>query len=413
MDPETPPSVGLEAAIASGLEASTGRDLMDGFVDDITNDLPVQAPGDPTPKDDPEPEKKEKPEDPDNFFGNDPEPEPEKKEKPEEADPEVPELPKGSSAKARESWDKLRDRGDRYKQESLAKDTTIAEFKTAITAKDQEIADLKAKAARAAELEERQKEFDEMSAEMSVYRIESSPEYKKAITEPFKALDSAIDTLVKSNEGADLDAVIRMINEADPVKQRQTFKEVTAGWDEVDRADLWGMTKSARELFDKQDAMRANASAAQKERETLAAQRETETAAARRNEFNTASVDAVKAIMEKTPFVPLVEGETAEDRANALTAKLKDVDFDSQSPRGKAFAAAAALEYPKALKVIAKLQTDLAAANARIEAANKLKPKSEDTSSPTPKPDAGEDDDLFNFDEPAGRLSHSISVVGV
>lgn len=400
--PAAPEPGSLEAAISAGLETATSPnpagDLLSDFAAELTQDLPVQKPGDPPPVSTDEPE-------PEPAVTDEPEPEPAKTD-----DEEIPEPPQNASKKARESWDQLRARGDRYKQESTSKDTVIAEKDGRITTLEAENAELRSKAAKVPEYEEKLKAFDEYEAELSVTRIEATQEYKKAIVEPFKVLDNAIDTLVKSNEGTDSDAVLRMVQESDLAKQRAAFKELTAGWDEVDRGELWGMVKDARVLFDKQDQMRSNAAAAAKEREEMAGKAEAARKEAAQREFKTASTDAVKSLREKIPFIPIADGETEEDRFTRLADRLTSVDFDSQTPRGKAFAAAAALELPNLIKSIAKLKAENAELIERIGKANKAKP-----STGTPKVEApaaaGDDDNLFDIAAPASRLSHSIPVV--
>lgn len=392
----------LEAAINAGLDTSTSDnpagDLLTDFAAELTQDLPVQKPGDPKPVAKEDPPKKE-------------DTTPAAETQTEESDEEkIPELPASAAKATRESWDKLRARGDKYKTQVAEKDTAIAERDTRLKAVEAELADLRSKAAKVPEYEEQLKELKAIEADMAVYKIESTPEYKKAITEPFKALDTAIDTLVKSNEGTDVDAFFRMVQEADPAKQRAAFKELTSGWDQVDQAEGWGMVKSARELFDKQDLMRANANAAAKEREELAAKSAAAAKETARNEFKAATSDAVKSMREKIPFTPIADGETEDDRYTRLTDKLAAVDFDSQSPRSKAFAAAAALELPNLIKANRSLLAKVAELEARVSKTNNFKPKSEGKVDPAP-PAAGDDDNLFDISEPAARLSHSIPVV--
>lgn len=414
MDPTTAPAApappttaeNLEAVVLSGIETpsseSPGRDLMTDFIETLTDDLPVQAPGEPTPKakapeSEPEPKKKAEPE------AKEPESEPEPGE-----NEDLPELPKNASPKARESWDKLRARGDKYKAEVTEKAKELAAREERLRAVEAELNELKGKAAKLPEYEERLKDLDEYEKELTITRLEATREYKEAITKPFQVLTNTIETLAKSNDENAVDDVFRMVEEADPAKQRQAFKNLTAGWDEVDRAELWAAVKDARVLFDKQASMKANAAAAAKEREALAARKEAEAKEEARKQFKTASEGVIKDLRGKLPFVPIAEGETEDDRYLRLSEKLANVDFDAQSPRGKALAAAAALEIPNLIKSINRLKAENQELLARVGKANAAKPKVS-----VSEPDAPKDDDnLFDFDEPATRfLSHSIPVV--
>jgi len=177
------------------------------------------------------------------------------------AEPVEPEKPA-----SKEHWDTLRASRDRHKAAAEEKEAVLRE-------REAEITELKAKAARAAELEDKLKVFDEQEKELALARVESTVEYKNTIEAPLKAIGEQVEILTTSNEG-DVGAVRRMLVEADPAKQRTMLKELTSGWDEIDRLDLKKMAEDARTILDKQDSMRANAHAAAKEQKELAAQRE-------------------------------------------------------------------------------------------------------------------------------------------
>lgn len=276
------------------------------------------------------------------------------------AEEEIPDKPKN-----RADWDTLRASRDRHKQ-------TAEEAAQNLQRIQAEAEELRVKAARAAELEEKLKTFDEYEKELAVTRLEATREYKETIKEPLDTIGASA-TIIAETNGADADKVLDILAEKDPAKQRAAFKELTAGWDNVDSAELWAMTKDARVLFDKQDLMKQNASAAAKEQQALAAAREAAQKDGFRKEFTNGTKDVVKSLKEKTPFIPLAEGETADDRYTNLESKVAAVDFDAQSPRAKAFAAAAAIEYPRMVQVIQKLQEENATLLGRVKANNSSK----------------------------------------
>lgn len=295
------------------------------------------------------------------------------------AEEEEPEKPSNKT-----HWDNLRSSRDRHKAASEEKDNFLKE-------REAEIAELRSKTARLAELEEKLKVFDEQERELAVARVESTREYKEAIEAPLQAIGAQVEALTQSNEG-DIEAVYRMIREPDHAKQRTMLKEITAGWDEIDKLDLKKMADDARTVLDKQESMRANAHAAAKEREQIAAQRETQAKETTRKEFTAATDDVVKSIREKLPFTPLAEGETEQDRYTALAQKVQQVDFDSQSPRAKALAAASALVLPQAIKTIAAKDKEITDLKEALAKANKAKPRVESKTEVTPP---REKDDFF------------------
>jgi len=220
-------------------------------------------------------------------------------------------------------------------------------------------------------------------------RVEEGSEYKKAVSEPLGAIEEQVVALGKENE-ASLDAVFDAVNEPDLAKQRTKLKEVTAGWDEIDKVELRNMAADARVLFGKQRELRENAATAAKQQEELTAAEAEKAAAETQKQFLKASESVVSQIKEKLPFVPLRDGETADDRAAALAEKLKNVDYEAQTPHGKAAAAASALVLPQAIKTISKLQKDLKALETRLAEKNAAKPTKSDAVA-----DPVEEEDFF------------------
>jgi uncharacterized protein with HEPN domain len=338
----------LDATAVPAAESPSG-DLMDDFVSSLTVEVtPAPAPETVPPK----PPEIETPAAPAEVDTDEP----------------APEVPKN-----RKDWDVLRGSRDRWK-------TTAEETKSVVAAKEQTVAELtkkveelQAKAARLPELEEKLQVFDEYEKELSVTRLEVTQEYKNTILMPLQAIGEAAETLAKANE-SDSEEILEVMREADPAKQRAMFKDATAGWDEVDKSELWVAVKDARILLDKQEIMRNNASAASKEQASMALRREEATKAEHRKAFEASLKDVSTQLREKTPFIPLLEGETADDRYALLEQRVSEVDFDSQTPRGKAFAAAAAILHPKMVQTVQKLQAEVNALKARVNAANSGKP---------------------------------------
>lgn len=311
-----------------------------------------------------------------------------KTEDPKPEEEKEPEKPTSS-----DDWSRLRESRNRYKSEASEKEAMLRE-------KEAQVAELQAKAARAVELEEKLKVFDEQEKELAVARIESTREYKETIEQPLKAIGQQVEVLVTSNEG-DVAAVENMLVEPDPAKQRTMLKEITSGWDEIDRLDLKKMAEDARTILDKQDSMRTNAHAAQKERDQIAAQRESEQKDTQKKEFVKVTGDVVKSIREKVPFIPLAEGETENDRYSVLAQKVAQVDFDALPPRAKALAAASTFALTHAVKTIGLKDAEITSLKAALAKATSGNP------SVTPKADEAENDEGKDFFQEFGIQDRS------
>lgn len=290
---------------------------------------------------------------------------------------EVPEdPPKGASKKASEDWKKLRGSRDKYKEQATNLERAVeAKEKEmeALQRKVQELQELEGKAALSEEYEEKLKKFDELEKQVAMLDVRKTEAYKKAITEPLEALDGSVKALAKSNE-TEVNALYKALNEPDLAEQRVALKELTAGWDEIEKMELWDIAKNVRAIYSKQDEMEQNAHAAAKEAEQLSQVEREKQKAAFQKEFSTAAESILGDFKEKAPFVPLRDGETVDRRFAAIAEKLKQVDFDSANAREKAYAAASALMLPQANLTIAKLQKEKAALEARLDKKQQTKP---------------------------------------
>lgn len=324
-------------------------------------------------------------------------------EKETEGEEVIPEKPKN-----KDDWNTLRGSRDKYKTAAEEKEKALAEREERLKTLEMELTETRTKAARITELEARAKEADEYEKKIAVLDVRETKEFQTTINEPLNVLGAEAKTLATSND-ADYASVKNMILEPDPVEQRKQFKEITAGWDEEDKAELRDITKSAKVILTKEQQILENAYSAKKETERMSAERAEQQKAAARKEFTAAADTAVTSLREKVPFIPLAEGETEDDRFNALKEKLSAVDFDSQTPRGKAFAAATALMYPQMLKMMAKQATELAEVKAALAKKSSGKPSVSPRDEPAPE---GEQDFLkeFGIIEPANYFASSGSL---
>lgn len=381
----------LDATTTTPAQSASG-DLMDDMVTGLlTEETPPPAQQEETPAP---------------AEGEQETPKPEETPAPAEGEETIPEVPKN-----RKDWDTLRASRDRHKQQAEEVTTVLKTKDETIQTLQQQIEELKNKAARLPELEDKLKDFDTYEKELAVTRLEATREYRETIAAPLQAIGEQVETLSTAN-GADTEEVLDMMREADPAKQRSAFKDVTAGWDEVDRAELWAAVKDARVLLDKQDMMRNNASAAAKEQLEKATAREQAEKAEAKKQFVESLKDVTKTLREKTPFVPLAEGETEDDRYRNLEQKVAEVDFDSQPARGKAFAAAAAILHPQMVRTIAKLQQENETLRSRVKETNATRGSVTPNEQTRPQSEEGQDFLTAMGVTPSPMLSHSIPVIG-
>ena len=116
--------------------------------------------------------------------------------------------------------------------------TDVVEQKGGDVQSDTQLTELQAK------LEKFQAERDELESELRISKIESTREFKNAISEPTKAVVKAISDIAKSYEVRP-STILEAVEEADGVKRRTLLKELT--WD-MDAADALSVRMKVDEL---------------------------------------------------------------------------------------------------------------------------------------------------------------------
>jgi len=224
----------------------------------------------------------------------------------------------------------------------------IAELEAAVQAKEARLAELEATAARTKELEDQVAQFKK---EISVVRLEQTPEFVKEVTEPLRDLSNKVATIA-DNYGVDQSKLVAAIAETDEVKRRGLFKTILSGVD-VDVEDqiaLREIASKTHEIYAREDALYADADGALAE---LAAKRETETAAqaaARSEERSKAADLSAAAVAKALPFL--------NDLLPDLTKKVKDTPLETLDPTRAAYNALAGEVLPKVKKELSRLQSE-------------------------------------------------------
>ena len=326
---------------------------------------------------------------------------------PEETPPateeEEPELPATASKVTKETFAKLRDSRDRYKKEAAEREAKLKEFESKTKTYETEIETVRSKAALAAELEEKLKDYDELRKFRAAFDFENDPLYVDAVKKPLDTLTLSANALAEAND-TDIKAFQDALAEVDLAKQRKMLKEVTADWDDIDRAEALTMAKDARALLDKKDQMRERSLEAQKEfNDIKAGQAEKQKAEARQAYLKEAE-SVIERVSKAAEFVPVREGETLEDRKSLIAEKVKAVDFSAISPRNQAIMATALFNHEYLVRSHAKLQAELKLLRGRIKEDGETSPRVETTET---KPEKPSGDFLAEFGIPSNPFSQS------
>ena len=315
--------------------------------------------------------------------------------KPEETDDPYPDEPpaKGSEAAKTLGWGSLKTDLKKTRAELRTERDNAAK---ALAEKDAKIAEYEKQVAQLPELTEKAKFIEEAERELAVSRVEGTRDFKETILKPLEAIQTAAEAIATSNS-IKLDDVLDVLTELDPAKQREGLKELIAGLDSVDQLEIAQMAKDSRMLLIKRDEILSRASEAKKELDTITQQRETAAQKARREEFEKSVDHTIGELKTRIPFMPLVEGETADAMFAAVAEKARASDFDAASPSTKAFSAAAGVLLPRVTKQLVQAQEDIKLLKARIAEGNASRPKVGEASAPAVTGGSDDGDFMSSF----------------
>lgn len=338
------------------------------------------------PKEDPKPEVKPKETaKPDANPHLDDEPAPKVEKKPEPVDEEAP---KGMTAKAQESWKTIK----------AAQKEAVA----GLAAAQAELAATKAKLDEASkggeevtrlkeEREALQKQLEEMQSEISVSRIEATPEFKSKVSGPIKASEAAVRELAAKYEIGPA-ALLDALHEPDANKRADMLSELATdfkGYDSkrlFDAADAYALaTTTAEEL-------RANAST-RLETMTKQQQAEAERAATENIQgYRKAAGAAWSELQERLPILRPADGKDAWNaRLDGIRQKIEALPINELPVQDVARMAAAEMALEETTKAYQHFQR---VSKEQREEITKLKAQLEDVlGSAAPAGGGSRDDD--------------------
>lgn len=367
------------ASMSDSPEASLSpnNDFLSRFNADVADPEPPKVEDDsPAPKEEPKDEK------------------PEGTVEGEEDDPHG-EVPDPKDDKANEKWvglkgdlkktrAELREERNRVAAELGTRDAEITSLKEAKITLEREIAELAESKAKAARVEEVEKE-------LSIHRVESSDLYKRSVTEPLNAISDRLEAIAKDNS-IDVNDLYDAISETDPAKQRAALKELMASLDPLDQPFVAQAVGDVRSIFAKRDQIRADASNARKEMEEKQAAELARAREASSKEL-LAEFDKVgENIKKRMPFVELVKGETADGVFAAALEQAKATDFDALTPSTKAFMATSGILLARLIKQSQARETYIKTLEGRVTEDGRLSPKvdGKETAAPAGQSKKGE-----------------------
>jgi hypothetical protein len=209
-------------------------------------------------------------------------------------------------------------------------------------------------------IKEREAKIAEYEKELSVSRIEATPEYKENVVKPMAAILDVVERIAKKYEaqGVTEKKLRAVLEESDPDRQGDLIEEVASEFKERDRVSLYNLADDFSAVLAERDNMREKAAQILAVREKEAKAAEVRKVAEAKSSWEKTTKKVWETLKEKLPL-PL-EGEDLTTTEKAIMDEVAQTDFSALSDDLKAFAAFSGATIPHIVKHSKALEAKVA-----------------------------------------------------
>jgi len=194
------------------------------------------------------------------------------------------------------------------------------------------------------ELEQKVKEYE---AKLNVTRIEDSPVFQKAVTEPARKIGEATEKFA-NQYGVDLRQLDQVFDIADEGKRKAAFRDLFSGMDidPEDGMEIRALAKEFRTIVNKRDEILADSEKTLAELEAIQQRQHEREAALRADERRATTKQVADHTLRKLPILKALEGFDF----NKAAESVSETDLDSLDLPNKAYNTMAGQALPKLAK---------------------------------------------------------------
>jgi len=212
------------------------------------------------------------------------------------------------------------------------------------------------------QLDALKQERDEYENELKFSRLESTKEYKQAVTEPLNSIQKEVSDISSLYEGVDPRNIYAAMVEPDPAKRRALLKEATSAFDPVDSLAIRSKAEELQRVFDRREILTKDVNTvlqmiqAEEQKEATAFQQRME------SEVKTAYDSEWQNLQKENALLRPIEGNEAwNNTLNNIQQQAMQIENTELDPRAKAKLTFNAAAMPVVMNVfqdyVAKTQT--------------------------------------------------------
>jgi hypothetical protein len=205
-------------------------------------------------------------------------------------------------------------------------------------------------------------ERDEYENELKFSRLESTKEYKQAVTEPLNGIQKEVSEISKLYEGVDPRNIYAAMVEPDPAKRRALLKEATSAFDPVDSLAIRSKAEELQKVFERREILTKDVNTvlqmieSEEQKEATAFQQKMEA------EVKTAYDSEWQNLQKENALLRPIEGNEAwNNTLNSIQQQAMQIENTELDPRSKAKLTFNAAAMPVIMNVfqdyVAKTQT--------------------------------------------------------
>jgi hypothetical protein len=219
------------------------------------------------------------------------------------------------------------------------------------------------------QLEQLKAERDEYESELKLSRLESTREYKQAVTEPLNNIQQEVTDIAKMYD-ADPRLLYSAMLEPDPAKRREAMKQLTGNFDAVDALALRTKAEDLQRVFARREILTKDVNTVM---QMIEAQEKEEMEAYQRNmieQTNQAYNSEWENFQKENPLLqPIKDNEAWNNTVQSIQKQALDIENSELDPRTKARLTFNAAAMPVVMNVF---QDYVSKAQARIAELEKL-----------------------------------------
>jgi len=213
-------------------------------------------------------------------------------------------------------------------------------------------------------------ERDEYENELKFSRLESTKEYKQAVTEPLNSIQKEVSEISKLYEGVDPRNIYSAMVEPDAAKRRALLKEATSAFDPVDSLAIRSKAEELQKVFERREILTKDVNTvlqmiqAEEQKEATAFQQRME------SEVKTAYESEWQNLQKENALLRPIEGNEAwNSTLNNIQQQAMQIENTELDPRAKAKLTFNAAAMPVVMNVF---QDYVAKTQSRISELEKL-----------------------------------------